>query len=100
MAVKINYSKNGNDYFRVTVSMGRNSDGKLIRKEFYGKSKKDAESKRDEYLSGIKNGLSIDYKEIVFGKLLHSWLFEIVRVSNKIKPSTFQRYEGIYRNYI
>lgn len=100
MAVKTNYSKNGNDYFRVTVSMGRNSDGKLIRKEFYGKSKKEAESKRDEYLSGVKNGLSIDYKEIVLGKLIHSWLFEIVRVSNKIKPSTFQRYEGIYRNYI
>ncbi len=28
------------------------------------------------------------------------WLFEIVRVSNNIKPSTFERYEGIYINYI
>jgi integrase len=100
MAVKINYSKNGNDYFRVTTSVGRDSNGKLIRKEFYGKSKKEAEAKKDDYLNGLKNGLSIDYKTIVLGKLMHSWLFEILRVSSHIKPSTFQRYEGIFRNYI
>lgn len=100
MARKTNYSKNGNDYFRVTVSIGRDSDGKPIRKEFYGKSKKEAEDKRDEYLLGIKRGLNIDYQNVILGKLMYTWLFEVVRVSNKIKPSTFQRYEGIYRNYI
>ncbi|SKB00061.1 Site-specific recombinase XerD [Caloramator quimbayensis] len=100
MAVKINYSKNGNEYFRVTATIGRDANGKLIRKEFYGKSKKEAEDKRDEYLNGIKNGLNIDYTNISLGELMHLWLFEIVRISNKIKPSTFQRYEGIYRNYI
>ncbi len=100
MAVKTNYSKNGNDYYRVTASIGRDSKGKLIRKEFYGKSKKDAENKRDEYLNGIKNGLNADYQNTILGDLMHSWLFEVVRVSNKTKPSTFQRYEGIYRNYV
>ncbi|WP_374118926.1 tyrosine-type recombinase/integrase [Clostridium sp. OS1-26] len=29
---------------------------------------------------------------------MHTWLFEIVRL--KVKPSSFQKYEGIYRNYI
>jgi len=100
MARKINCTKNGNDYFRVTTTIGRGSKGKLIRKEFYGKSKSNAENKKNEYLMGIKNGLRSDYKSITLGNLIHSWLFEIVRVSNKIKPSTFQRYEGIYRNYI
>ncbi|MBE1306203.1 site-specific integrase [Clostridium botulinum] len=100
MGRKINYVKNGKEYYRVTVSIGRDSSGKLIRKEFYGSSKKDAENKRDEYLDNIKKGLNVDYKNIVLGELMHSWLFEIVRVSNKIKPSTFQRYEGIYRNYV
>lgn len=100
MAVKTNYSKNGKDYFRITASVGRDSNGKLIRKEFYGKSKKDAEAKRDEYLNGLKNGLTIDYKNMSLGKLMRTWLFEVVRVSNKIKPSTFERYEGIYRNYV
>ncbi|ENK1244776.1 site-specific integrase [Clostridium botulinum] len=100
MGRKINCVKNGKEYYRVTVSIGRDSNGKLIRKEFYGSSKKDAENKRDEYLDNIKKGLNVDYKNIVLGDLMHSWLFEIVRVSNRIKPSTFQRYEGIYRNYV
>lgn len=72
----------------------------MIRKEFYGKSKKEAEEKRDEYLNGIKNGLNVDFKSVILGELMHSWLFEVLRVSNKIKPSTFERYEGIFRNYI
>lgn len=100
MAVKTNYSKNGKDYFRITASVGRDSNGKLIRKEFYGKSKKDAEAKRDEYLNGLKNGLTMDYKNMSLGKLMRTWLFEVVRVSNRIKPPTFERYEGIYRNYV
>lgn len=98
MAVKINYSKNGNEYFRVTATIGRDANGKLIRKEFYGKSKKEAEAKRDEYLSGIKNGLNVDFKNASLGELMHLWLFEIVKM--RAKPSTFERYEGIYRNYI
>ena len=100
MPRKINYSKNGQDYFRVTTSLGRNSSGKLIRKEFYGKSRKEAEQMKDEYLNNIKNGLNVDYKRILLGELMHSWLFEIVRASNKIKPSSFKRYEDIFRNYI
>ena len=100
MVRKINYTKNGNKYFRVTVSIGRDSNGKLIRKEFYGKSKKEAEEKRYEYLNGIRNGLNIDHKNMILGELIHTWIFEVVRVFSKIKPSSFQRYKGIYRNYI
>ncbi|ABS34788.1 tyrosine-type recombinase/integrase [Clostridium botulinum] len=98
MARKTNCTKNGKQYYRVTASIGRDANGKLIRKEFYGASKKEAENKRDEYLNGIKNGLNIDYKNIILGELMHTWLFEIMRV--KVKPSSFERYEGIYRNYI
>lgn len=98
MARKTNYEKNGNEYFRVTASIGRDADGKLIRKEFYGKSKKEAEAKRDEYLNGIRQGLNIDYKNVILGDLLHTWLFEVVKVN--VKPTSFERYEGIYRNYI
>jgi integrase len=98
MAVKTNYSKNGIDYYRVTASVGRDSAGKLIRKEFYGKSKKDAENKKDEYLDGLKNGLNINFKEATLGRLMKSWLFEVVKV--KVKPTSFEKYEGIYRNYL
>ena len=34
------------------------------------------------------------------GQLMHSWLFEVVRVSSDIKATTFERYEGIFRNYV
>jgi len=100
MARKTNYTKKDNEYYRVTVSVGRDSSGKLIRKEFYGKGKKEAEEKRDNYLNDIKNGLNHDYENVLLGQLMKTWLFEVVRVSNKIKPSTFERYESIYRNYI
>lgn len=100
MAVKTNYSKNGRSYFRVSAVLGTDSNGKKIVKEFYGKSKSEAEAKKREYLDGIRSGLSINRKNLSLGDLMHIWLFEIVRVSDKIKPSTFERYEGIYRRYI
>lgn len=80
MATKINTEINGSEYFRVTATIGRDSDGKLIRKQFYGTGKKDAEAKRDEYLTGIKNGLNLNFKEVTLGKLIHSWLFEKIRI--------------------
>lgn len=100
MAVKTNYTKNGADYFRVSAVLGTDSRGKRILKEFYGKSKTEAETKKKEYLEGIKNGLNIDTKRVLLGELMHTWLFETVRVSDRIKPTTFEKYEGIYRNYI
>lgn len=95
-----NCTKNGKQYYRLSATVGRDSDGKLIRKEFYGDGKADAETKRDEYLNNIRNGLNINYRNMLLGELMHIWLFEVVRINNEIKPSTFERYEGIYRNYI
>ena len=99
MAVKTNYTKNGNNYFRVTATVGKDATGKPIRKEFYGKSKKEAEAKREEYVTSINGGLSVNYKNITLGNFMYMWLFEVLYVSD-IKPSTFDRYEGLYRNYI
>ena len=31
---------------------------------------------------------------------MQTWLFGFLHNSSKIKPSTFQRYEGVYRNYV
>ncbi|URZ04086.1 tyrosine-type recombinase/integrase [Clostridium felsineum] len=100
MANKTNCIKNGKKYYRITATIGRDSNGKLIRKEFYGKNKSEAEKKRDLYLNDIKSGLNIGYEKVTLGDLMHTWLFEVVRISSKIKPSSFNRYEGIYRNYI
>ncbi len=98
MATKSNYEKNGIKYFRVTLDLGRDSDGNRIRKEFYGKSKKEAEKKRDDYKNGLNIGLSVDHDKLMLGNVFKIWLFE--KVKNTVKPSTFERYEGIYRLYL
>lgn len=100
MANKTNCFKNGKSYYRTTVTVGRKADGKPIRKEFYGKNKKEAEQKRDEYLRKVGNGLNIDYQNATLAPLMELWLFEVVKPSNKIKESSFERYESIFRNYI
>lgn len=99
MAVKTNYTMNGKEYFRISCTIGRDSNGKLIRKYFYGKSEKEAKKKMEQYKDNLKQGLTTD-KNSYLGSIMNAWLFEVVRVSDKIKPTTFERYEGIYRNYI
>lgn len=98
MAVKTNCIKNGKEYYRLSISIGRDSNGKIIRKEFYGKSKSDAEKKRDEYLNKIKSGIFKDYDKLYVGNTMNAWLIEIVQLSRK--PSTFDLYYGLYKNYI
>lgn len=98
MARKTNIEINGTKYYRMTAVVGRDGNGKIIRKQFYGKDKSDAESKKNEYLNGIKNGLNVNFQDVSTGDLFHLWLFEVVK--ERLKPSTFERYEGIYRNYI
>lgn len=100
MANKTNCIRNGKKYYRLRVDLGRDSNGKRIRKTFYGQSKKDAENKRDEYINGLKSGLNVDAKTVSLGELVHLWLFEVVRISKDIKASSFERYETIYRLYI
>lgn len=99
MARKTNYEKNGQDYYRVTKTLGIDNLGRPIKKEFYGASKKEAEAKRDEFMRDYEKGLN-DQRNAKLGPVIHTWLFEVVRVSKDIKPASFERYEGIYRNYI
>lgn len=98
MATKTNCIRNGKKYYRLRVELGRDSDGKRVRKTFYGKSKKEAEDKLEEYKNGLNSGLTADHDKLTLGNVCKIWLFE--KVKNTIKPSTFERYEGIYRLYV
>lgn len=100
MAKKTNIEINGNKYYRVTRTIGHKSDGTPIRKTFYGSGVNEANQKADEYMSNIQNGLIVDFDKTIFKDLMKSWLFDFLHNSSTIKPSTFQRYESIYRNYI
>lgn len=98
MSKKTNTQINGQKYYRVTRTIGHKADGAPIKKQFYGTGINEANQKADEYMYQLKNGLSLDYQNITTGELMHKWLFEIKR--NEVKPSSFQSYEGTYRNYI
>ena len=100
MARKTNFSVNGKDYYRVTRTVGKKADGTAIRKTFYGTGINEANEKADEYINNINNGLVNNYENITLNELMHIWIFDFLHNSSKIKPSTFQRYEGLYRNYI
>ena len=46
------------------------------------------------------SGMNSDYKDIDINKLTATWLYDIKMHDNDFKPSSFAKYEGIYRNYI
>lgn len=97
MAAKTNYEVNGKKYYRVSATFGRNSDGKQIRKYFYGKTKKEAEEKLAEYKYSIKEGYTTN-TIFYLSNSMKTWLFEFIR--GNIKPSCFDRYECTFRNHI
>lgn len=97
MAKKTNTNVSGYNYYRVTKTIGHNANGKPIKKQFYGTSKSEAEEKATEYIQNLKYGLQIS-NGITINKLFPNWLFN--NKKNELKPSTFETYEGLYRNYI
>lgn len=98
MAKKTNVSINGKEYFKVTRTIGHKVDGIAIKKTFYGSSKKEAEEKANEYMNKLEHGMALDYQTVTIDELIYKWLFQIKL--NELKPSSFQSYEGTYRNYI
>ena len=100
MARKTNIEVNGKNYYRVTRTVGRKADGTAIRKQFYGSGINEANAKADEYINNIKNGLVNNFDNVSLNDIMNTWLFDVLHNSSKIKPSTFQRYESIYRKYI
>lgn len=100
MAKKTNFNVNGKEYFRVRKTIGYKDDGSPVIKPFYGKSKSEAEEKANQYINDLKNGLIESAENYTVSQLMHIWLFDFLNNSSKIKPATFERYEGVYRKYV
>lgn len=83
------------NYYRTTATIGKNPDGKPIRKQFYAKCKKDALAKREEYLAYIKQGLPPGFDKFIFGALFEEW-YDNVHSPN-LALSTVRRYSQEYR---
>ena len=102
MANKTNCTKNGVDYYRVTKVIGKklNKDGLWIddRKEFYGKSKKDAEQKLQDYLDAQKKQTD---NTRFFGEVADYFVYNVFVNSNAAegtKEKYLRVYESIFRD--
>ena len=98
MAKKTNFKVNGHEYYKTTKTIGHRSDGTPIKKVFYGNSKSEAEDKAAKYIHDLKLGLISDDRAYTINMLLPKWLFSVKK--NEIKPTSFESYESVYRNYI
>lgn len=92
------FTKNNKTYYRGMLSIGYDEDGKLIRKSFTGSKKQDVVNKMAEYKAKNNAGLLPSNDKITLQQWFYTWLFNF-RI-NDLKPSSLERYEGIYRNYI
>ncbi|MDU6986443.1 MAG: tyrosine-type recombinase/integrase [Terrisporobacter othiniensis] len=91
-------SKHSSGKWRARIMIGYGEDGKPIRKEFYGKTQKEAKEKLEQF----KKQYFLDHVQIDDKTTVEEWFYTYIfeYKQNKIKPSSFERYEGIYRNYI
>lgn len=96
---KTNTSIGNYDYFRATLQIGHDINGKRIVRQFYGKTKGEAESKKKEYIKLLESGVNPDLSTYTLEKAMYSWLWDIEKTSGN-KSSTFERYESIFRNYV
>ncbi|WP_130806480.1 tyrosine-type recombinase/integrase [Senegalia massiliensis] len=91
-------TRNNKKYYRGQIAIGYDEKGNLIRKSFSGYDKKDVLKRMNEYQYKMNTGLISEDDKITLQEWFYTWLFEFRKID--LKPSSFERYEGIYRNYI
>ena len=84
--------------WRASITIGRDANGKLKRKEFTGKTQADVKKKLEEYKKEMLLGTVSNDDKITVSEWYYTWLFDY-RIKD-LKPKSFEKYEGIYRNYI
>ena len=99
MAVKTNCTINGIDYFKIRRKIGRrlNKSGEWVDhyKTFYGKSKKEAEAKFDEYMRKSEMAL---VSNKCLAELIDEWISSTFKNSN-LAEGTQKLYTDVYRKY-
>ncbi len=92
------YHQKDKNRWRGALTIGRNDEGKLIRKQFYGKTKKEVLDKMTDYKYKHNNNLLPTDDKITIGEYAYLWLFKFKY--NQLKPTAFLRYECTIRLYI
>jgi len=82
-----------------SVCIGRDDDGKIIRKYFYGKTRREVSERVAEAIKLVKNDAYISSSNNPDVECwLHKWLWEYKR--NSVKKKTFEQYEMLIRNHV
>ena len=82
--------------WKASIHIGYDENGKRIRKEFFSKTQKEVKAKLDNFRNQMLIGTISDNKNITLDEWYHTWLFDYRK--KELKPNSFTRYEGIYRN--
>ena len=90
--------RNGKTYYTAQITIGTEPNGKPLRKSFSGYKKSDVLEKMRSAQVQVDKGLYIPDSEMEFAEFFQMWLFTFKKHS--IKPTSFARYEQIYRNKI
>lgn len=84
--------------WRGQLTISYNEDGSLKRKSFNGKTQREVSDKMKEYKTLHNLDMLPSDDKLTLSEWFHTWLFTYRK--NDLKPASFERYEGIYRNYI
>ena len=106
MATKTNISINGKEYYRITRTVGhRITDGKKVpvKKQFYGKSKGDAEKQYKAYIEEQAR-LKFDRQYALDNSTLHEraadYIESTLKTSSRLATGTKLRYQSSYAVHI
>ena len=91
---KYNCRVKGIPYFRTSVTINGKS------RQVYGDGEKDAKRRVQEIKDAVSQGFDPDRRNDVMRDVFDHWLYDIKRVNKNVKASSFEKYEGIYRNHI
>lgn len=89
---------NGHKRYRGMITVGYTPSGNAKRKTFTDSSLTSLKKKMKEYQAKMTLNLLPTNNDFTVAQWFYTWLFEF-RI-NDLKKSSFERYEGIYRNYI
>lgn len=91
------YKRSTDDRWCASIQVGTNDEGNPIRKNFYGKQRKDVVAKLDEYKFKLQSGESVSTSQTLDEYILN-WL-RIVK-ANELKPASYDRLESTIQNHI
>lgn len=81
-----------------SITVGRDTNGKLIRKCIYGKTRKEVQDKMVQVASELSKGNYIEPSKILLKDWLDNWIKNYKAI--KLKPSTLELYETLIQKVI